>query len=53
MRTSAAYQRALMKCNTFVDLRPKDFVLWCGCAECTVHNIEDILNDVDDYPDDF
>ena len=42
-----------MKCNTFVDLRLKDLVLWCGCAECSVHSIEDILKDIDDEPNDL
>jgi hypothetical protein len=39
-----------MKCNNWVDPRLKDLVLWCSCAECGTHNIEDILDDLDDPP---
>jgi hypothetical protein len=29
-----------MKCNQSVDLRIRDLVLWCNCAECDITNIE-------------
>jgi hypothetical protein len=36
-----------MKCGEIVDLRIKDLVLHCQCAESPVINIEDTLDDMD------
>lgn len=39
-----------LKCNETVDLRLKNLVLYCKCAECSTHSIEDTLRDDDDTP---
>jgi hypothetical protein len=34
-----------LKCKEIVDLRLKDLVLYCKCAECGTYSIEDTLSD--------